>query len=140
MAQPKSSKRRDQSWYDSLPGGSGDKSSSTFVKAKFVRGELSDQEKVHVKAQSYVWDDVPEHLEQLVEAGYKVTCSQDKYNSAFAVWITPRDEENPNHGLILSARGPTLLAALSVAFYKHYTKFDTVWPRDNEGRERDPWG
>ena len=140
MVAKKSAARRDQSWYDSLPQGDKSRDNGTFSRAKFVRGELSVQEKEHVKAQQYEWQDITEHFVLLVEQGYKVTASQDKYNSAFAVWITPQETDNPNHGFILSARGPTLLAAFAVAFYKHFTKFDGVWPKDDVPTKRDAWG
>jgi len=127
-------------WYKDVEAANGSKPKTGFQQAKFVRGELNQQEKDHVKSQNYIWDDIPEHIESLVDSGYKITCSQDNYNGAYAVWITAQDKDNPNYGYILSARGPTLLAAFSVGFYKHFTKFDGVWPKDDKPIERDPWG
>lgn len=140
MAKKPTTGQRDQSWYDGLPQGDQSRPANKFVQAKFVRGELSDSQKEHLKAQKYTWDDITEHIDALVELRYKITVSKDAYNTAFAVWLTPQAEDDPNHGYILSARGPTACAAFAVAFYKHFTMFDGVWPKDESGRVRDPWG
>jgi hypothetical protein len=139
MAKSSSGKTRDAAWYVGNNPGNG-QAKKEFVPSKFVRSELTDQEKEHLKNQQYVWDDIPEHLVSLVEAGYKVSCTNDLKSNSFAVWITPSSEDNPNYGFTLSARGPSLLAALSVAFYKHYTKFDGVWPKDERDYSKDQWG
>jgi len=140
VAKSSSGKTRDPNWYAGTNPGNGSPPKKDFIPSRFVRSELSNQEKEHVKAQNYVWDDIPENLVALVEAGYKVSLTNDLKSNAYAVWITPTDEDNLNHGFTLSARGPTLLAALSVAFYKHFTKFDGVWPKDDNNPYRDQWG
>ncbi len=127
-------------WYKDVESRPQNKPKNGFIPSKFVRSELTDQEKDHLKSQNYVWDDIPEHLVALVEAGYKVSCTNDLKTNSFAVWITPTGEDSPNHGFTLSARGPSLLAALSVAFYKHFTKFDGVWPKDERQGFQDQWG
>jgi len=141
MPAKKGSAPRDQSWYDSLPGGDPDKKAKGQKPLPtFVRGELTEQEKEHVKAQRYEWEDIVEHLEKLVVEDYKVTIARDNYNTSYACWLTPQNEKDPNYGLILSGRGPSVLAAFAVVFYKHHTKFDLVWPRSDQPRERDSWG
>jgi len=140
VAKSNSGKTRDPNWYAGTNPGAGNPPKKDWVPSKFVRSELSDQEKEHVKAQHYVWDDIPENLDALVQAGYKVSLTNDLKSNAYAVWITPNAENNPNYGFTLSARGPTLLAALSVAFYKHFTKFDGIWPKDDNTTSRDQWG
>jgi len=140
VAKSSSGKTRDPNWYAGTNSGSANSPKKDFIPSRFVRSELSDQEKEHVKAQNYVWDDIPDNLVALVEAGYKVSLTNDLKSNAYAVWITPANEDNPNHGYTLSARGPTLLAALSVAFYKHFTKFDGVWPKEDQNQARDQWG
>lgn len=139
MAKSQSGKTRDPKWYEGLNHGSGTQKKE-FVPSKFVRSELTDQEKAHLKAQNYVWDDIPENLVALVEGGYKVSCTNDLRSNSFAVWITPTGDDNPNYGFTLSARGPTLLQAFAVAFYKHFTKFESVWPKDENDPIRDQWG
>jgi len=139
VAKSTTGKTRDPEWYKGTNPGKDQVGQKQFVPSKFVRSELTDQEKDHVKSQNYVWDDIPEHLVDLVQAGYKISLTQDKGSGAFAVWITPTDVDNPNSGYTLSARGPSLLAAISVAFYKHYTKFDGIWPKDDRPVERDVW-
>ena len=116
VAKSQSGKTRDPKWYKGTNPGTGNGNNKTFVPSKFVRSELSDQEKEHLKAQNYVWDDIPENLVALVEAGYKVSCTNDLKSNSFAVWITPSSEDNPHHGFPLSDRGPSLLAAFAVAF------------------------
>jgi hypothetical protein len=140
VAKSSSGKTRDPNWYTGNNAGSGSSPKKDWVPFKFVRSELSDQEKEHVKAQNYVWDDIPDNLVALVESGYKISLTNDFKSNAYAVWIAPTSEDNPNYGFTLSARGPSLLAALSVAFYKHYTKFDGVWPKDGSDGARDQWG
>jgi len=127
-------------WYKEIDSRPQNRVKGSFVPSKFVRSELTDQEKEHLKLQAYVWDDIPEHLVDLVESGYKISLTNDLRSNAYAVWITPTAEDNPNHGFTLSARGPTLLQALSVAFYKHYTKFNGVWPKDDRDPKHDQWG
>lgn len=140
MAKSVSGKTREASWYKGTNPGAGNQSRKEFVPSKFVRSELSDHEKEHLKAQNYVWDDIPENLVSLVEDGYKVSCTNDLKTNSFAVWITPSADDNPNHGFTLSARGPTLLQAFAVAFYKHFTKFERLWPKDDTNPQRDQWG
>jgi len=140
VAKSTSGKTREASWYKGTNPGDQSNSKKDWVPAKFVRSELTDQEKEHVKAQNYVWDDIPEHLDALCEGGYKISISADLRNDCCAAWLSPVAEDNPNHGFVLSARGPTVLAALSVLIYKHYTKFDGVWPKDENNANLGAWG
>lgn len=139
MAKSQSGKTRDPRWYAGTNPGKAASEKKPWVPARFVRSELTAQEKEHVKSQEYSWDDIPEHLNALVEAGYKVSISADKRSDAVAVWLSPIEESNSNYGFVLSARGPNVLAALAVAIYKHYTKFDGVWPKDDQAQQLDSW-
>lgn len=140
MAKPKSPGTRDPSWYNDLPEGSKPKQANAFERASFVRCELNDAQKDHLKSQQYTWDDVNEHIEALVELRYKLSVSKDEYNTSYAVWLTPQNPADPNHGLILSGRGPSCCAAFAVAFYKHFTILDGVWPHGDSAKSRDQWG
>lgn len=139
MAKSQSGKTRDPKWYAGTNQGEASAEKKPWIPAKFVRSELTAQEKEHVKSQQYVWDDIPEHINALVEAGYKLSISADKRTDAVAVWLSPIEDSNPNFGYVLSARGPDVLSALSVAIYKHYTKFDGVWPKDGDTQQLDSW-
>jgi hypothetical protein len=139
VVKPKSDKTRDPDWYNGTNPGKPSTPKKDWIPSKFVRSELTDQEKAHVKAQAFTWDDIPDNLVGLVESGYKVSLSNDLKTDSYAVWITPQKPDNPNYGFTLSARGPTLLAAISVALYKHFTKFDCVWPKDDTKPAYDQW-
>lgn len=141
MAKPKSGSERDAKWYAGTNGADGKpKPAGLGALPKFVRGELDDQEKTHLKAQQFNWDDIIENLVPLVEAGYKVSIGEDFYNHCFATWITAPPKDNPNSGFILQGRGPDVLSSVACAFYKHFTKFAGAWPIDPEQVKRDAWG
>lgn len=139
---PKSSgtRTRDPKWYEGLNHGKQQTEGQTFTPAKFVRGELSQEEKDHCKRQDWQPSEVLEQIDQLLPEGYKFTVSWDKGNDCYGAWLVAPREGHRHSGFILSGRGPTVLASLAVLLYKHYTKFDGQWPIDDDAAKLDAWG
>lgn len=138
---PDSSKTREASWY---VGNNGEKQSgqgqTPWKPARFVRCELTDAEKAHCKAQAWKPDEVFSVLGDILTEGYKVTVVWEKANECYGAWLICTLEEHRHSGFILSARGPSLLAAMAVLMYKHFTKLDAQWPTEETQGPRDQWG
>lgn len=141
MARSKSGKTREASWYVGTNGTDGKTDGKPKrVMPTFVRCELNEQQKEHVKSQKYTWDDVLENIVSLVEEGYKVSFGEDAFNDCYACWLTAPAKDNPNSGHILQGRGPDVVSACAVCLYKHFTVFDGIWPKDDFIPKRDAWG
>lgn len=140
MTRATGSKTRDPKWYEGNNGEGKQTKGQTFVPARFVRGELSQEEKDHCKRQAWKPDEVLEQIDQLLPEGYKFTVSWDSGNDCYGAWLVASREGHRHSGFILSGRGPTVLAALAVLLYKHYTKFDGQWPIDDAAGKLDAWG
>jgi len=98
-----------------------------FSDVKWVNIELTEKQGNHMRE---VYADVEKLLsdwQNLVESGYKVTVSEDKYNACFSAYVIPVGEEHPNKGHILSARAGDILKAVRGALFRHYVLFDGVW-------------
>lgn len=98
-----------------------------FGDTKFINYSLSDEQKREIKATSYTPDDFADDLDRVTNSGYKVSFSEDEYNSCSACFFTPKGEANINKGLILTARGSTMLKAFKQAMYLHYKLFEENW-------------
>jgi len=84
--------------------------------------------------------DVGEIVAQFIAEGYKFSASFDKYGGGTQCFITPQAPENRNAGWTLSARAPSLIEAVGVLCWKHYTLFMQEWPKDDSGPRGNNWG
>jgi len=100
----------------------------------FVKYNLSDDERDQAKNAAETLQDVGEIVAQLIDEGYKFSASHDNYGGGTQVFITPQKPENVNAGWTLSARGPSLVLAVGVLAWKHFTLFGRDWPKDAETR------
>ena len=62
-----------------------------------------------------------EALLDFIEDGYKVSITGDYAHGAIIVAVTGRSEDCENKGWTLSGRGPDVLGATAVLWYKVYT-------------------
>ncbi|HET8671482.1 MAG TPA: hypothetical protein VFM05_12890, partial [Candidatus Saccharimonadales bacterium] len=63
-------------------------------------------------------------LMRILDSGYKVTLSHDDYNNADACFLIPKGDDNPNTGMILTARGSDFWKALRGALFRHFVLFE----------------
>lgn len=116
------------------------KSDAERVFNGFVSCELDQETKVAarewVRSQSDWW----EHVLKLVDSGYKVSFSVDRYNDTHQCSLTCSDEASPNYGWCLVGRGPDPDSALGMACYKHYFVLSETWGETASHRQRDEWG
>lgn len=103
------------------PGG------GNFSDAKFINYSLSAEQKRDLKAQPYTSEMFEADLHAVCDSFYKVSFSYDTYNNCMSCFWTPRDEKSPNKGLILTARGSTVLKAFKQAMYLHHVLFEENW-------------
>lgn len=61
--------------------------------------------------------------ERLLDSGYKISLSQDKYNDCFACYIIPHDPGSVNLGKILTVRAFNMWNAIRGALYRHFVLF-----------------
>lgn len=117
------------------------KSQNKTWETKFVSCELDKETKEVVKKWDVKFETTMDCVDKLIQDGYKISISQDKFHDCTGVFMTIADSENPNHGWCLSARGPNYLQALKVLVYKHFTILQENWDTDvNQTYERDTWG
>lgn len=108
---------------------------------QFVKCDLPVETKEMVKK----WDEdytlTIDNLERMIEDGYKISISRDKYNDCIGAFATHPDQQSPNNGFCLSARGPSMLNALKVLVYKHFNILQEKWYTEvDQAYERDSWG
>lgn len=107
----------------------------------FVSCELSDEQKKHVKAHLPAMDQALDSVDRFVRDGYKLSIRFEDRSMAYAVWLTGPEKDSTNSGLVLSARGPSLVAALGVLLYKHFEVLQEDWTSaDVQLSKRDSWG
>lgn len=106
----------------------------------FVKYRLNDDEMAQAKEACTSMSDVGEILTQMVDEGYKISVSHDDYGGGMQAFMTPGKRESVNSGWTLTARAPTLLAAVGVLAWKHYTLFSQIWPKEAETRQGQTWG
>jgi len=92
--------------------------------AKFIQFELDKERQAMCKVWCNTLEELDDCLSNLVSSGYQLSVREDKYNKCFAAWILPKDDKNPNTGLILPGRGSTACKAIKQALYKHYVLCD----------------
>lgn len=100
----------------------------------FVKYNLSDDERDQAKNAAETLADVGEIVAQLIDEGYKFSASHDNYGGGTQVFITPQKPDSVNAGWTLSARGPSLVLAVGVLAWKHFTLFSRDWPKDADSR------
>lgn len=98
----------------------------------FVKYNLSEDERDQAKFAAETLTDVGEIVDQLIGEGYKFSASHDNYGGGVQVFITPQKPDSVNAGFTLSARGPSLVLAVGVLAWKHFTLFARDWPKTVE--------
>lgn len=104
-------------------------SKPAFVQAQFVNYDLTDDDKSQFKT----WAEtnaqrLGELLDNLTDAGYRITIKRDTYHDCFSAWLQTDDEKSGNYGFILSGRSRSATMALFGVCFRHYRLFETDWP------------
>jgi len=107
---------------------------------KFVVCNLSDEDKVSVKAHLYEDAGVVGFLEACIHDGYKVSVSWDERSDCCAVFMTCTRQGSEDVGWTLSARGPDVCKAITVLAYKHIELLAGGWKEGKTAQNRDAWG
>jgi len=107
---------------------------------QFIQYRLNEQEMEQAKNAAETYSDLGEIVAQFIEEGYKFSASHDNYGGGTQCFITPSEKDRPNSGFTLSARAPTLIAAVAVLCWKHYTLFSQEWPQDVQPNRGGGWG
>jgi len=107
---------------------------------QFIQYRLNEEELGQAKNAAETYSDLGEIVAQFIEEGYKFSASHDNYGGGSQCFITPSTKENPNSGYTLSARAPTLIAAVAVLCWKHYTLFGQEWPYEALVQRGGGWG
>jgi hypothetical protein len=97
--------------------------------SEFVRFVLGDDEKAVIKDTAYSAEQMAEDLEELVQAGYKVTFRWDDYGDCSGCWLVAPDRDSDNSGYILAGRGSSSQKAFKQAVFVHRVKFKEIWPK-----------
>lgn len=108
--------------------GTGDRERYSFHQMRFVRLELTEEEKQEFKSllesEEFSWD----FLNTCIEAGYGVSFGKDKRGGGHICTIRAEYKDMLDGGLNLSGRGKTAFIALAVCEYKStYLADETGW-------------
>jgi len=102
----------------------------------FVNVELSDAQKPLVKAlmsdMGRVWTTVWD----LVDAGYKLTISNDPTHNSYNLSMTCRNAKDRNNGLTLTGRGGTVEGACASFVFKHSDILEGDWTTQSARGQR----
>jgi hypothetical protein len=120
-------------------GVNGDKSPRKGA-PQFIQYRLSEDEVEQARQSADSYSDVAELLNQFIVEGFKFSTSHDSYGGGVQCFITPASPQAANAGYTLSARAPTLHAAIAVLCWKHYTLFEGAWPKEDSGTRGGGWG
>lgn len=96
-------------------------------KPQWISVDLTEKQRADMRARFAENSSVNDALLTLIEQGYKVTLSWDKFSKCFACYVFPVGDEHANSGHILSNRGASPFAALKGAVYRHFVVFDGDW-------------
>jgi len=111
-----------------------------YVLPTFVSCELSDAEKAEIRGNLLDPDKILDTLAELAADGYKTTISYDQRSDCVAAFLTALPSQRTNGGKALSSRGPSAHGALTVLFYKHFTKLKENWAANAKAAAKDTWG
>src|SRR3970282_2723423 len=100
-------------------------------KSVFVPDVLRKEHYEHLKGLPLNLEEMFLSLSKLFSDGYQVTMRWDAYNSCHAVWLSTRDEDSTNYGLILSGRGSTPVKALRQLLFLHFEVWSGEWSATN---------
>lgn len=106
-----------------------------FSEFRFVRIELTEQEKNSYRQllESGEFDEIP--LDEWLASSYKVSLSADGEGGGVVASITSVYSDSPNAGLVLTARGRSAVSALAVLTYKdRYLAGEDGWLACESGR------
>lgn len=108
------------------------KNKSAFVSSaptdlKWINRNLTEEEKAHHDTQEKTTSELGVLTFKLVMQGYNLRIAWDSYSKCYQANIVPFQEESPNFGYALSARGATPQRAVSLLFYKHYAVLNENW-------------
>lgn len=115
------------------PGSGGRSSTSKEFQFVNVHFNAADQQYLrdnYEHAAVFVWEwygDLPD--------GYKLSSALDKTSGRFNATLACSTPDDPNNGLILSARGATRTAALFGLAYADSIKFENLWANRNDSDE-----
>lgn len=96
----------------------------------FVNYNLTDADKAKFRSE---WsgqqaENSAQYLQQLIDAGYKVSLSYDKYNEAYSATMMCLIDKHPDNGWCLSGKsGVDITEAIDVLFFKHYVCLKEQW-------------
>jgi len=110
-------------------------SGSDERRAEFINLELDAKHKPEFHAFRKDLESVNLVFTEMLEDGYKLSCSYDNRNECLAAYAFPSDEHD-NAGYILTGRGGTALSALAELLYKHSVLMDRNWPAFAERSRR----
>ncbi len=96
--------------------------------SEFVRFTLSDDDKTVIKQSAFTSKDLEDAVEEITQAGYKVTFRWDEFADCQGCWMIAPEKDNDNSGLILAGRGSTALKAFKQAYWLHTVQYKEVWP------------
>jgi hypothetical protein len=94
----------------------------------FVDRPLNDEQTAEMRLWRADGDNVGNTVDELLEAGCRISLKYDDYNACYAAYaFAPDDGENT--GYVLVGRGGTALRALSELAYRHAIHTRGAWAR-----------
>lgn len=117
------------------------KASQGYPATQWVSCDLSPEEKDDLRKRDISVDAILSSLAAVIAEGFKISISFDSRSDAVGAYLTAPRDTYPNSTVCLSARAPSLEAALSVLLYKHYEVLQEDWSTGlSGGSKKDQWG
>lgn len=97
---------------------------------QFVNYDLTVEDKKRFKEWAHENAGMPmfEMLDQIVEAGFNVSCKYSLYEGCHVCFIIATPEKEALAGWILPGRGSTAFSAMAGAIFRHFILFEGTWP------------
>jgi hypothetical protein len=107
----------------------------------FCNIDLSDDDVERISSDGFDEGDAFQALLVFASDAYKITISEDFAHGCVIVSLTGKDGSGSNEGLTLSSRGPDLIRAIQVAYYKdHVLAQDGSWEAVESSSVRSKFG
>jgi len=107
----------------------------TYGEMRFVRIELTDDEKTEFKSLMETGEFNTEFLTQCVNARYNITIGKDKRGNGILCCVRAEFKDMLDGGLILAGRGKDVTTAIAVCEYKAtYLADENGWAAAEVGR------
>lgn len=109
------------------PGQENGKTGGGYGNWKFVRHQMSRDEKEQLREWNLDLETLGQMLDRLVDSDIKLSVALDAYNKCVTASLACRLQTSEDVNLILTGRAQSAYDAIRVVLYKHYVLLTDGW-------------